>query len=85
MALGSFDNIEISTKLVKDSDPGTVYSVSDFAMDYKGGRMVTTLILNKLDENGYRACRFDGNGYKIVSKRKHLEDTPANRAAWSKK
>lgn len=81
----SFDNIAIGTKLVKDSDPDTTYSVSDFGLEYENGRMVTTLILVKLNADGHRAARIDSNGHKIASRRVTVKGTPANRAAWSKK
>lgn len=85
MALGNFDDIEFGTKIFKNSDPGTLYSVSDAKVRFDGKAMVTGLILVKLNADGYRAATFDKSGCKVSSRKKTLEDTPANRAAWSKK
>jgi hypothetical protein len=84
MALGSFDNIAIGTKLVKDSDPGTVYSVSDAGVRYEDGRLVTALILVKLGENGFRAATINQWGHKISSRKKTLVDSTKNRSEWTK-
>lgn len=75
MALGNFDHIERGTTLVRNKD-GVRFHVSDFTFR-RGSRaeMISVLILVELDEGGFGTNK----------RRVFLEDTPANRTAWSKK
>lgn len=78
--LGNFDHVHLGTKIVDSGNPAQVYSVSDFR-DGKEG--VTVLVLTPLDENGYGRIEIR-NGVKVAARKKHLRDTPVNRARWSR-
>lgn len=76
--LGNFDYVTIGTRIADRDNPAQVYSVSDFR-DGKEG--VTVLVLTPLDENGYGRIEIR-NGVKVAARKKHLRDTPVNRARW---
>jgi hypothetical protein len=71
IAIGNFDHVTRGARIVKNSDPTTIYIVSDFK-DGKHGE--TVLILIKLNAQGFNAGE----------RSRSLADTPANRATWSR-
>lgn len=73
MALGNFDYIRRDTTIVRDKD-GVRFAVTDFSFRVVKDQEVTVLILVELNEAGYTAGK----------RKRHLVDTPANRAAWSR-